>query len=314
MSNEQQYKDKKHWSSIASLWLGIASIFLWEFSIVPILAIIFGTIGLIRDKKRWMAGIGLALGIIFLVIRINHGFIDRGFFSTSSKNNDTTQTSIVPPTKLPDFSGNTSKNKSLKVSDGTTSFSFEVPEKWLTETRHSGEKQLTVEEMRQFLADNCDRNIYSICSVLSNLVMVKKMSPDEVKKRYFRTDLPYPSASVSAGDHITYSDMYGLQIDFNIEKNFDYYTYSNGIKKNKKLNWSIEKVGGLNADVITAPMDRDENGNEISTKMGSGGKMYYIRINNGKDMLVINKEAKRDNQFETDFRNIIQTLQFENEK
>lgn len=42
----------------------------------------------------------------------------------------------------------------LRVSDGEIAFSFEVPEKWLAETRHAGNRQLTVEEMRDFLATN----------------------------------------------------------------------------------------------------------------------------------------------------------------
>lgn len=73
MNNEQLYKEEKHWSSIVSLCLGIASIFLWEFSIIPILAIIFGVTGLVRSRNKWNAGIGLALGIIFLIARIARG-------------------------------------------------------------------------------------------------------------------------------------------------------------------------------------------------------------------------------------------------
>ena len=52
MSNESQKKEKKEWTSITSLSLGIASIFLWEFSLIPILAVIFGGIGLVRDAKN----------------------------------------------------------------------------------------------------------------------------------------------------------------------------------------------------------------------------------------------------------------------
>lgn len=96
MNNEQ--KNKKEWASVASLSMGIVSIFLWEFSIIPVLAIILGVVGLVRDEKKWKAGIGLALGIIFIIVRISQGHIDRGIFSSSSPSNDeATQTTPLQP-------------------------------------------------------------------------------------------------------------------------------------------------------------------------------------------------------------------------
>ncbi|MDO8514230.1 MAG: CAP domain-containing protein [bacterium] len=101
MNNEQQHTDKREWLSITSLCLGIASIFLWEFSLIPILAIIFGGIGLIRDTKKWKAGIGLALGIVFLVVRISQGHMDGIFSNIYSSNNNTQQTSSAPTPQPP---------------------------------------------------------------------------------------------------------------------------------------------------------------------------------------------------------------------
>lgn len=89
-----------------SLCLGIASIFLWEFSIIPILAVVFGMIGFIRDKKNWEAWIGITLGIIFIIVRISSGYIDRGVSLNSSLNDGAAQISsevqpsISPPTSL----------------------------------------------------------------------------------------------------------------------------------------------------------------------------------------------------------------------
>src|SRR5680860_294480 len=89
-----------------SLWLGIASIFLWEFSIIPILAVVFGMIGFIRDKKNWETWIGITLGIIFIIVRISNGYIDRGVSLNSSLNDEAVQistevqSSILPPTSL----------------------------------------------------------------------------------------------------------------------------------------------------------------------------------------------------------------------
>lgn len=90
MENEIKQESDNKWPSIISLCLGIASVILWEFSIIPILAIIFGVIGLIRDKKRWMAGIGLTLGTIFLVVSIANG-PRTGIFSNISPSNGVPQ-------------------------------------------------------------------------------------------------------------------------------------------------------------------------------------------------------------------------------
>ena len=100
MSNGSQKKEKKEWTSITSLCLGIASVFLWEFSIIPILAVIFGGVGLVRDANKWKAGVGLALGIIFVVVRIAHGHIDWGFYNVSP-DNGAPQTSSAPTTQAP---------------------------------------------------------------------------------------------------------------------------------------------------------------------------------------------------------------------
>ncbi len=53
--------------------LGIVSIFLYFIGILPILAIVFSSIGLGTfkqelQKNKWMAGVGLALGIIYTLM------------------------------------------------------------------------------------------------------------------------------------------------------------------------------------------------------------------------------------------------------
>jgi len=68
-------KEKKDGFATASVVLGILSIFLWEFSIIPILAIIFGIIGIKKTLKNEKIGLssaitGLILGILFLIVRI----------------------------------------------------------------------------------------------------------------------------------------------------------------------------------------------------------------------------------------------------
>ncbi len=65
----------------AGLWLGIASVFLAEFGIVPLLAIIFSFIGLGKADERDGAGrfralFGLILGILYMFVNLHmHGHI-----------------------------------------------------------------------------------------------------------------------------------------------------------------------------------------------------------------------------------------------
>jgi cyclophilin family peptidyl-prolyl cis-trans isomerase/phage shock protein PspC (stress-responsive transcriptional regulator) len=81
MENQQTKSNSDRIATIG-LCLGIASIFLWEFSIIPILAIILGVVSLIRRKTKWKAIVGIVLGLIFFAVRINQG-IDGGKDCTS---------------------------------------------------------------------------------------------------------------------------------------------------------------------------------------------------------------------------------------
>lgn len=223
--------------------------------------------------------------------------------------------------------------KILKISDGTTAFSFEIPEKWLTETRHSGEKQLTVEEMRDFLATNFDGDIKTNPKLTSDYAdlpwtEIKKMSDNEIKELYNRKDKDvslYPNASVGAGDHILYTDTSWQQIDFyiknepvenvvvKVKKEHDDYCkeYGNDIVAcgDDVPMWEQTVVGEKNTEVEIFMTDKDEKGNEVISKGGTGGKTYFVKISNART-LVISKQAKGDTKFETDFNNLIQTFKF----
>jgi Domain of unknown function (DUF4190) len=63
--------------AIASLVAGIASVFLWSFSIFPLLALVLGVIGITRTgdkvKGRGMAIAGTVLGVLFLLVRLTQG-------------------------------------------------------------------------------------------------------------------------------------------------------------------------------------------------------------------------------------------------
>lgn len=110
-------KIKTNKSAIVSLCLGIASVFLWEFSIIPILAIVFGIIGLIRNEKKWNAIIGIVLGVVFIIVRISYGHVDWGF-TNSSLSNNTQQSSTTFSPQTPQSS------PSISYDPPTCSISF----------------------------------------------------------------------------------------------------------------------------------------------------------------------------------------------
>jgi hypothetical protein len=240
--------------------------------------------------------------------------------------------------------------KKVRVSDGSTAFSFEVPEKWLVETRYSGERKLSTEEMREFLATNYDGDIRAkeICGKIGvydaatkmtreeqycsvprsdyaglSWKELQKLDQEEIERLYQKNPWnPFPNASVAAGDHIWYGDTSWKQIDFYLLKNFgSQKTYFNKVMVSKDGSggsswsmegdqWKMETVAGLDAETVTFGLDTDDKGNEMVTKEGPGGKIYYVKLND-KDMLVIHKQAKGDTQFESDFAHLIQTLAFD---
>lgn len=226
--------------------------------------------------------------------------------------------------------------KFVRVSDGMSAFSFEVPEKWLVETRHSGEKQLSVDEMREFLATNYDGDIKSDPELTSDYSdydwnSLKSLSENKIKDEFFRKDpksgyLIFPNASVSASAQIWYTDTSWEQVDFFVRNG----AIGNIVAEKKKSlvctkedialgnvylcgsdapQWGKVLVGGITVDVLTYKTDTDEQGKESITKGGTGGKEYYIPLSSEKT-LVISKQAKGDAQYEKDFDHLIATLRF----
>jgi len=61
-----------HTLSVWGLCLGFGSMFLWELGIVPLAAIVLSAIALgAQPRPRdvgWKAGVGLAFGIVYLVL------------------------------------------------------------------------------------------------------------------------------------------------------------------------------------------------------------------------------------------------------
>ena len=63
--------------AVTGFVLGLASAVLYVIGIVPILAVVFSGIGLATfkpetQKNRWMAGVGLTLGVVYLIMMLSH--------------------------------------------------------------------------------------------------------------------------------------------------------------------------------------------------------------------------------------------------
>jgi hypothetical protein len=68
-----QEPKKNNSMAVTGFVLGIVSAFFYFIGILPILAIVFSSIGLgtfkpDSQKNKWMAGVGLALGIIYTLM------------------------------------------------------------------------------------------------------------------------------------------------------------------------------------------------------------------------------------------------------
>jgi hypothetical protein len=117
------------------------------------------------------------------------------------------------------------------------------------------------------------------------------------------------SFSVSGSD-ISYGDMSGNQIDV-----FEYWPDARVEKFIAMLPdasappWGKETVDGLEALVLTEPLDNGE-----STKAGTGGKTYYIVIPEDGEALarlvIIRKQALGEERFEKEFEQFLRSIQF----
>ncbi len=227
--------------------------------------------------------------------------------------------------------GNVTDKQLVKISDGNQiTFSFKIPGDWLKETRHSGEKKLNVEEMRDFLATSYRGNLKTNSNLYSDYYdmpwsEIEKMSDKEVEKAYFSP--MFPDASVSAGNYIQYTDLNFHQINFYIKDQSAENIIADVKQKHEEecdehgsdsagcgvnaLVWKKEMVNNRDVDVLVYSVDKDENGIEKASKGGTGGKKYYIEIPKSNKTLIISKQAKGSVGFEADFANLIKTLTFE---
>jgi hypothetical protein len=122
------------------------------------------------------------------------------------------------------------------------------------------------------------------------------------------SDLPLVSISQ---DKVKFGDINWSQIDiFFTENNITEQLVQEEENLNKEANkgtWSKEKIGKIEADVITYPLDNNQ-----ATKEKTGGKKYFLTLENGLSAktMVISKQAKGNQEFEDGFEKFIKSLEF----
>ena len=217
--------------------------------------------------------------------------------------------------------------KREQIRNEILAFSFEVPEAWLIEKRHASEQEISVEQMRAFLATsyvseksesqkNSDYTDYTV-------EQIQKLPDEQIKSIYF-LKIPgygpaFPMASVSAVEKISYIDWNAKQIDFYSEKG----TVENYIEERKNILkkectenpqsstcetiWEEETIQSMKVIVEKTPFAEEK---EI-TKENTGEQRYYFSSPDQNTFLVVKKQARGDNEFEQDFSHLLSALQFE---
>lgn len=223
--------------------------------------------------------------------------------------------------------------KTVPVSDGEVSFAFQVPRAWLVETRNAGDKKMSTQEMRDFLATNYDGDIRNNSQLTSDYAdyswtALQEKTDKEIQNEFmissaFTQPKPprFPNVSVGAREGIWYTDWSAYQVDFYVlkesidtlvsEKRRELESQKSnclslgGDSASCEYVWSDVVVAGQSAQQVQFPLDNGE-----VTKDETGGKMVYVPIPNTNKTLVIYKQAMGDAFFEKNIDTLLSSLQF----
>lgn len=220
--------------------------------------------------------------------------------------------------------------KKVTVNDGQITFSFEVPDKWIAETRNSGEMEMNEDELRDFLATNYDGDIrtakgydkvnksyYPKDSQYSgrNWDQLKNMTYEQLKKEYRRDGtFKFPNATVSRSNYIYYTSGNGYQIDFYIRpisakdvKRYSQLEMSEDMSSSVSDEGATQKIriGTKVAELFTAKMNGD---------IGSDRMEIYVPFTDSAKYLFVHIQGRSFGEFgkfEPGFHHLLETMRFE---
>lgn len=204
--------------------------------------------------------------------------------------------------------------KKVTVSDGESTFSFEVPKEWYTETRNSGEIKMTDEEIKQYFKTKYGRGKTSDyfdvpeddVEVMSTLVLNGVLND----RRVFRSK-GFPMTSVSSTFISYYPQLFNSeQLDFYIfpkDVALQYWKLSeNEIRKEQGfVDYSRKTISGYRGGVITYEYnpERDRNSQYLA-------KIIFVEIKDKNKYLVIEKNGFSEQNKEKN-EHLLNTLSFE---
>lgn len=246
---------------------------------------------------------------------------------------------VLPEAKITGVKDLEGEYKKVTINNGEITFSFEVPDTWLVETRNSGEVEMNEEELREFLGtkwngdikagEQCwQANVYDV--QVGDFVMkeqcgypfgnywdftwniLKEMSYDEMKEYFnkIRDEFSpgFPNASISSGNVISYLDGNGYQIDIYVLHESKDAQYLSGVNYCYDTSCLQQKYETYRTNTMEK-VDRDEEGSPVIDKDRPWGFGGYLKID---DRVVrIWKEAYVEGDFEDNFQHILNTLSFQ---
>ena len=180
---------------------------------------------------------------------------------------------------------------------------------------------MTDAEILEFLATNINSAGKNYSDMTDE--ELAKLGPDDLKREI--ADFPNATvARVADSGGINYSDWNADQVDFNfmstaaadnekagIEQDAKEFLAHNPYQHSFKWIWSMENVGGREAETVTFPLGLDSAGYKNATVELTGGKIYFITLENNKKTLVIKKQGRGDKQFENNFSHLVESISFE---
>ena len=221
--------------------------------------------------------------------------------------------------------------KKVTVSNGEAMFSFEVPDKWLVETRNSGEVTMNEEELREFLGTSCfyDEKMESSCfgqqgifslsqeSSYTGFLQEKfeKMPFEEMltlyKDKKDKSSVGFPNTSVSGGC-ITYSGLNGGQIDFYILSQQDSKFYYGFTANSRSLSPEVSSKGTVDNITLGGKNALSFIGDRTVEYGLADMREIFVSLENINEVLIIHQENTNYSSTMNDsFKRMINTFSFQ---
>lgn len=203
--------------------------------------------------------------------------------------------------------------KQVTVDDGDVSFTFEVPEHWMVETRNMGKNPMTEPEMREFFKTNYDSSspwgdYIDYTSQQIDALSFQQLKNIFEERRGISTP-GFPNASVSSSNAIWYNDQQSGQIDFYILTNADareYFSYE--IFKRRATPFNARDTSSEVRQQITVG-GREAERREFNEELNEpGSTLVFVPLEEYSKVIVIMSPNVKKSDFLPQFDDLLQTI------